>query len=58
MDRWNDDDKIYHAKQEIVILEGLLKDAKNRLTDVQGYDGESLWYYIPFLNWMWEYLNK
>jgi len=58
MDKWDNDDKIYHAKQEIIILEGLLKDAKNRLTNVQGYDSESLWYYIPFLNWMWEYLNK
>lgn len=58
MERWNKDDKIYHAKQEIIILEGLLQDAKDRLTDVQGYDSKSFWYYIPLLNWLWEYLNK
>tara|TARA_B100001175_G_scaffold183641_1_gene155990 strand:- start:2575 stop:2748 length:174 start_codon:yes stop_codon:yes gene_type:complete len=57
MDKWDKDDKIYHAKQEIVILEGLLKDAKCRLSDVQGYNDES-WWYMSFLNWMWEYLNK
>ena len=57
MDKWNTDDKIYHAKQEILILENLLKDAKCRLSDVQGYDDDS-WWHMSFVNWMWEYLNK
>lgn len=58
MNKWDKMDKIYHAKQEITILEKCLQDAKIRLVDAQGYDEENWWYYIPFLNWVWDYLNK
>ena len=44
--------------EEISILEKCLSDAKIRLIEAQGYDEESWWYYIPFLNWFWDYLNK
>ena len=58
MNKWDKNDKIYHAKQEITILENSLKDAKSSLVEAQGYDDEDWWHYIPFLNWVWDYLNK